>query len=166
MLVCPNTNAARALPWRQSGMTLIEVLVAVLILAVGLLGAAVIQLNALTYTDSSRMISQASFIAYDMLDRVRANSGADYSGGRNEEGRNEGGPPSTATASVRDLDLHDFEANIIGFAGASAKGSVVVSGSEVTVSISWDDARAAKSRGARETFTLTSRIAGAREVAQ
>ena len=161
MLVCPNTNAARALPRRQSGMTLIEVLVAVLILAVGLLGAAVIQLNALTYTDSSRMISQASFIAYDMLDRVRANSGADYSGGRNE-----GGPPSTATASVRDLDLHDFEANIIGFAGASAKGSVVVSGSEVTVSISWDDARAAKSRGARETFTLTSRIAGAQEVAQ
>lgn len=161
MLVCPNTNTARALPRRQSGMTLIEVLVAVLILAVGLLGAAVIQLNALTYTDSSRMISQASFIAYDMLDRVRANSGADYSWGRNE-----GGPPSTATASVRDLDLHDFEANIIGFAGASAKGSVVVSGSEVTVSISWDDARGAKSRGARETFTLTSRIAGAREVAQ
>jgi type IV pilus assembly protein PilV len=139
-------------------MTLIEVLVAVLILAVGLLGAAVIQLNALKYTDSSRMISQASFIAYDMLDRVRANAGADYS--------SEGAPASTSTAGVRDLDLHDFEANIVGFAGASAKGSVVVSGSEVTVSISWDDARAAKSQGARETFTLTSRIASEWEVTQ
>lgn len=57
----------------QEGMTLIEVLVAMLILGVGLLGAAMIQLNALKYTDSSRMTSQASFIAYDMLDRIRAN---------------------------------------------------------------------------------------------
>lgn len=161
MLVRPNTHAAPVLPRHQSGITLIEVLVAVLILAVGLLGAAVIQLNALKHTDSSRMISQASFIAYDMLDRVRANSGADYSWGLSE-----GAPPSTVTSSVRDLDLHDFEANILGFAGASAKGAVVVSGSKVTVSISWDDARAANSGGARETFILTSRAASEPGVAQ
>src|SRR5471032_2899795 len=97
MLVCPHIKFACVLPRHQSGMTLIEVLVAVLILAVGLLGAAVIQLNALKYTDSSRMISQASFIAYDMLDRVRANSGADYSWSRTE-----GAPIGTASASVRD----------------------------------------------------------------
>ncbi|MDQ3202970.1 MAG: type IV pilus modification protein PilV, partial [Pseudomonadota bacterium] len=64
----------------QEGTTLIEVLVALLILTVGLLGAAAFQLNALKYTDSSRMTSQASFIAYDMMDRIRANSGADYTG--------------------------------------------------------------------------------------
>ncbi|WP_426180061.1 type IV pilus modification protein PilV [Pseudomonas sp. TWRC1-2] len=161
MLVCPNLKFACVLPRHQSGMTLIEVLVAVLILAVGLLGAAVIQLNALKYTDSSRMISQASFIAYDMLDRVRANSSVDYSWSRTE-----GAPLGTASASVRDLDLHDFEANIVGFAGASAKGSVVVSGSEVTVSISWDDARGANRSGARETFTLASRIASESGVAK
>lgn len=76
---------------------------AVLILAVGLLGAAVIQLNALKYTDSSRMTSQASFIAYDMLDRIRANAGADYAWRAGASV-----PASTANASVRDLDLHDF----------------------------------------------------------
>ncbi|WP_455912283.1 type IV pilus modification protein PilV [Pseudomonas putida] len=161
MLVCPNLKFACVLPRHQSGMTLIEVLVAVLILAVGLLGAAVIQLNALKYTDSSRMISQASFIAYDMLDRVRANLGVDYSWSRTE-----GAQLGTASASVRDLDLHDFEANIVGFAGASAKGSVVVSGGEVTVSISWEDARGANRSGARETFTLASRIASEPGVAQ
>lgn len=134
-------------------MTLIEVLVAVLILAIGLLGAAVIQLNALKYTDSSRMTSQASFIAYDMLDRIRANASADYAWGRAERA-----PANTATASVRDLDLHDFEANILGFAGASAKGSVSISAGEVTVSISWDDSRGTHRPGARETFTLTSRV--------
>ncbi|MTD20922.1 type IV pilus modification protein PilV [Pseudomonas sp. CCM 7891] len=138
----------------QAGMTLIEVLVSVLILAVGLLGAALIQLKALKYTDSSRMTSQASFIAYDMLDRIRANSGADYSWGRLEIA-----PANTAMASVRDLDLHDFEANILGFAGESAKGTVSANQREVTISISWDDSRAVNASGARETFTLTSRIA-------
>ncbi len=62
----------------QEGMTLVEVLVALVILGVGLLGAAAFQLNALKYTDSARMTSQASFIAYDMLDRIRANAAADY----------------------------------------------------------------------------------------
>jgi type IV pilus assembly protein PilV len=134
-------------------MTLVEVLVSVLILAIGLLGAAVIQLNALKYTDSSRMTSQASFIAYDMLDRIRANSGVDYSWDRQESA-----PANTAVASVRDLDLHDFEANILGFAGESAKGSVAINQREVTISISWDDSRGANASGARETFILTSRI--------
>ncbi|MGA9223012.1 MAG: type IV pilus modification protein PilV, partial [Pseudomonas graminis] len=61
---------------RQQGTTLIEVLVALLVLAIGLLGAAALQLNALKYTDSSRLSSQASFIAYDMMDRIRANPDA------------------------------------------------------------------------------------------
>lgn len=153
MLAFPNSSFPQDSPRYQNGMTLIEVLVAVSILAIGLLGAAGIQLNALKYTDSSRMTSQASFIAYDMLDRIRANSAVDYSWGRAERA-----PASSASASVRDLDLHDFEANILGFAGASARGSVSVSAGEVTVSISWDDSRGANRPGARETFTLTSRI--------
>ncbi|KMT55229.1 type IV pilus modification protein PilV [Pseudomonas fildesensis] len=153
MLACPNTFLSPIFPRFQVGMTLIEVLVAVVILSIGLLGATVVQLNALKYTDSARMTSQASFIAYDMLDRIRANAGADYAWGRSDRA-----PPVTSTASVRDLDLHDFEANIIGFAGESAKGSVAIRANEVTVSISWDDARGTNTRGARETFTLTSRI--------
>jgi len=145
----------------QAGMTLIEVLIATLILSVGVLGLAGVQLNALKHTDSALMTTQASFIAYDMLDRIRSNAGADYTWGRAELA-----PPSTATASVRDLDLHDFEANIMGFAGEDAKGSVVVNGHEVTISISWVDARAANRPGARETFTLTSRISNEQGVSQ
>ena len=157
MLVSPGTFVTRAKARYESGMTLIEVLVTAVILAVGLLGAATIQLGALKVTDSSRMISQASFIAYDMLDRIRANSAADYSWSRAG-----GAPANVATASVRDLDLHDFEANILGFAGESARGSVVHSDSEVTVSIRWLDRRATHTPGAWETFTLTTRLEGAR----
>lgn len=154
MPFCRNRFPRRIFHRHQSGMTLIEVLVAALILALGLLGGATIQLNALKYTDSARMTSQASFIAYDMLDRIRANAGVDYAWARTERA-----PPSASTASVRDLDLHDFEANIIGFAGKDAKGAVAISGNEVTISISWEDVRGAGSLGALETFTLTSRIA-------
>ncbi|WP_411381222.1 type IV pilus modification protein PilV [Pseudomonas sp. MPB26] len=161
MLACPRTGFSQDFPRHQVGMTLIEVLVAVLILAVGLLGSAVMQLNALKYTDSARMTSQASFIAYDMLDRIRANSAADYTWGRSERAL-----ANSAYASVRDLDLHDFEANILGFAGEDGKGSVSVSANEVTVSISWDDSRGANRPGARETFTLTSRISDEPGVAQ
>lgn len=153
MSACPNRLLLRTAQRYQSGMTLIEVLVALLILAIGLMGAAQLQLNALKYTDSARMTSQASFIAYDMLDRVRANASADYTWDRASLAQ-----PNTSIAGVRDLDLHDFETNIIGFAGDNAKGSVAISGHEVTISISWEDARAANNPGARETFTLSSRV--------
>lgn len=137
----------------QEGMTLIEVLVALLILGVGLLGAAMIQLNALKYTDSSRMTSQASFIAYDILDRIRANTGADYTVT----------PPNSPNLSVaRDQDLYDFKTNIIAFGGATATGTIALNQRVYTITISWDDARAANTANAaesRRSFVLTSRVA-------
>lgn len=155
MLVSHGTFVPRAKARYESGMTLIEVLVTTVILAIGLMGAAMIQLGALKFTDSSRMTSQASFIAYDMLDRIRANPAADYTWSRAE-----GAPASAANASVRDLDLHDFEANIHGFAGENANGSVVISDSEVTVSINWLDRRGTHAPDAWDTFTLTTRMEG------
>jgi type IV pilus assembly protein PilV len=134
----------------QQGMTLIEVLVALLILTVGLLGAAAVQLNALKYTDSSRMTSQASFIAYDMMDRIRANSGADYTVT----------PPTSGNLSVaRDQDLYDFTTNIISFGGPTATGSITLNQRVYTITINWSDARAANTASAQRSFVLTSRAA-------
>jgi len=132
----------------QEGMTLIEVLVALVILTVGLLGAAAIQLNALKYTDSSRMTSQASFIAYDMMDRIRANSGADYTVT----------PPAVGNLSVaRDQDLYDFSTNIVNFGGATATGTIALDKRVYTITITWDDSRAANIVNSRRSFVLTSR---------
>lgn len=134
----------------QEGTTLIEVLVALLILSVGLLGAAAFQLNALKYTDSSRMTSQASFIAYDMLDRIRANSGADYTIT----------PPTSGNPSVaRDQDLYDFASNISNFLGSTATGTVTLNQRVYTITITWDDSRAAKAADSRRSLVLTSRAA-------
>ena len=58
---------------RQSGFTLIEVLVAVLILAVGLVGVAGLQTVSLQNNQSAFMRSQATALAYNIADRMRAN---------------------------------------------------------------------------------------------
>ena len=138
-------------PWSkraQEGMTLIEVLVALLILGVGLLGAAAFQLNALKYTDSARMTSQASFIAYDMMDRIRANAAADYTVT----------PPTSGNPNdARDQDLYDFTRNIAGFGGETATGSISLNQRVYTITITWDDSRAANAADSRRSFVLTSR---------
>ncbi|VVN84831.1 hypothetical protein PS718_01402 [Pseudomonas fluorescens] len=134
----------------QQGMTLIEVLVALLILTVGLLGAAAVQLNALKYTDSSRMTSQASFIAYDMMDRIRANSGANYTVT----------PPTSANpGNARDQDLYDFTTSIVNFGGPTATGSITLNQRVYTITITWSDARAANTANAQRSFVLSSRAA-------
>lgn len=134
----------------QQGMTLIEVLVALLILTVGLLGAAAVQINALKYTDSSRMTSQASFIAYDMMDRIRANSGANYTVA----------PPTSANpGNARDQDLYDFTTSIVNFGGPTATGSITLNQRVYTITITWSDARAANTANAQRSFVLSSRAA-------
>ncbi len=57
----------------DKGFTLIEVLIAMLILAIGLLGLAGLQATSLRNNMSAYNRSQATLLAYDMADRMRAN---------------------------------------------------------------------------------------------
>lgn len=61
-------------PRRQLGVTLIEVLVAAVVLAVGLLGLAALLGSAMQSNQHANARTQAVFLASDMMDRVRANS--------------------------------------------------------------------------------------------
>lgn len=58
---------------RQQGFSLIEVLVALLVLAIGLLGLAMLQGQGLKFNTHAYSRSQATTLAYDILDRMRAN---------------------------------------------------------------------------------------------
>jgi type IV pilus assembly protein PilV len=58
---------------KQAGFTLIEVLVALVILAVGLLGTASLTLNSLQSSHGASLRSQASAQAGDLGERLRAN---------------------------------------------------------------------------------------------
>lgn len=67
-----------------TGFTLIEVLIAVVILSIGLLGMAGIQLKGLRGTTSSNLRSQATILANDIAERIRVNTAAiDLSVGEN-----------------------------------------------------------------------------------
>ncbi len=68
MLVMKGSNASKS-----SGFTLIEVLISMVILAIGLLGLAGLQTVALRQNSSSQMTSQAMDLINEMADRMRAN---------------------------------------------------------------------------------------------
>ena len=58
---------------RQHGFSLLEVLIALLVLAIGLLGLATLQTVGLKFNQESYLRSQAVLIAYDIIDRIRSN---------------------------------------------------------------------------------------------
>jgi len=58
---------------QQQGFTLIEVLVAVVIMAIGLLGLAALQNASLRFSYDSYLRTQTTFFANDLFDRIRAN---------------------------------------------------------------------------------------------
>jgi type IV pilus assembly protein PilV len=60
----------------NQGFSLIEVLVALLVLSIGLLGLAALQTTSLQYNTGSYFRTQATFLAYDIIDRMRTNIAA------------------------------------------------------------------------------------------
>lgn len=63
---------------KNAGFTLIEVLIAMLVLAVGLLGLAGLQATSLRNNQSAYFRSQATQLAYDITDRIRTNILGNY----------------------------------------------------------------------------------------
>ncbi|WP_415896231.1 type IV pilus modification protein PilV [Neptuniibacter sp. PT34_22] len=58
---------------RQLGFNLIEVMIALVIISLGLLGLAGLQVSSLKQNQSAYYRSQATLFAYDIADRMRAN---------------------------------------------------------------------------------------------
>lgn len=56
---------------KQTGVGLIEVLITMLVLAVGLLGLAALQNSALRFSHTATLESQAQFLARDIIDSMR-----------------------------------------------------------------------------------------------
>ena len=70
-LVCSGSRAA--------GFTLIEVLIALIVLVLGVLGAAAMTLNSMKDTKQSGLQSQATALAYELGELMRANPGQETS---------------------------------------------------------------------------------------
>jgi type IV pilus assembly protein PilV len=59
---------------KSKGFTIVEVLVSMIILSIGVLGLGVMQLMSLQNTQGGQMKAQASILAYDIIDSMRANT--------------------------------------------------------------------------------------------
>jgi type IV pilus assembly protein PilV len=68
-----NRKRQRRLRAVPGGFTLIEVLVAIVVLAFGLLGFALLQTMSVRFTQSANYRTQATNLAYDLIDQMRAN---------------------------------------------------------------------------------------------
>lgn len=67
-------HAAIDEPRKQRGVTLVELLVTLVVVSVGLLGIAALHLVSLRNNLHAHLRSQASVLAADMVDRMRANT--------------------------------------------------------------------------------------------
>ncbi|MDX9741032.1 MAG: type IV pilus modification protein PilV [Gammaproteobacteria bacterium] len=134
-------------PRRQHGFTLIEVLITVVVLAIGLLGLAGLQLNGLRFTHSAYQTSQATIAAYDIIDRMRVNRLAAESGsydialGATPTAANcSGTGVNCSPATLASADLTEWKQSIAALL-PSGDGAVQRNGSAFLVTIRWDDSR-------------------------
>jgi type IV pilus assembly protein PilV len=75
----------------EHGFSMIELLVAVLVMGIGVLGITGLQMVSLQNNRGALVRAEAVQLAYDMLDRIRANPGSNYGG------VNLATPPAAAT---------------------------------------------------------------------
>ena len=138
---------------RQHGVGLIEVLIAVLVLAVGLLGVAALQAVTLRNSGSSIERSQAVIQAYGALDMLRANKDAAKAGSFN------GGWAAGANTATPNLNtLAGWRSSLLLTVSPTAEGRInCTNAAECTVGIRWDESRATGGT-ATQTFEITSRV--------
>jgi type IV pilus assembly protein PilV len=61
------------LPGKQNGFSLLEVLIALIVLSIGLLGHSKIQALGVRASSDANLRTEATFLANDMIERMRAN---------------------------------------------------------------------------------------------
>lgn len=96
---------------KHAGFTLLEVLIALLVLSIGLLGLAALQTLGLKFNHQSYQRTQAVFQTYDMIDRIRANSSARSSGSYDNVALGNTPTSGDCSGGCTPAQLADFDIN-------------------------------------------------------
>jgi type IV pilus assembly protein PilV len=136
----------------QRGTTLVETLVALLVLSIGLLGVAGMQMTSLQNNRGAHLRSQAQVLAYDIADRMRANRDVAHGGGYNIALG-----AAAAGAGLAALDLQSWKDTLAitlpaGDGSIALPVSVPAGVNEATIIVTWTDSLGV------QTFTTRTRI--------
>lgn len=128
----------------HSGFTLLEVLIALLIFSIGLLGLAGLESQSLRFNHSAYLRTQASYMAYDILDRMRANRATalnnQYNASISSSGTDHSCDQAATTCTTSEMAQHDiYEWKQLLSQLPNGKGSVTRSGDVFSITVQWDD---------------------------
>jgi type IV pilus assembly protein PilV len=141
---------------RSSGVSMVETMVALFVLALGILGLGALHATSLRGGSSSHLRSQAVLIAYDAMDRLRSNRTAALSGNYNIAIAT-AAPLGDGAAPLVDDDLAEwFGTHVALLPGGDAL--ITCAATRIcTVTVQWNDSRADVSAVAQQ-FSFTSEI--------
>lgn len=151
---------------KYSGFTLLEVLIAMVIFSISLLGLASLQGQSLQFSHGAYLKSQATFYAYDILDKMRANRvaaiGGSYNATTGSTGTDKGCYDDTGNCTASDMALHDvFDWKQLLATLPDGNGSVqsfpAAGTTDFLVTVSWSDANDADGDGT-ESITVRSEL--------
>lgn len=143
----------------QGGFTLIEVMIAVLVMGVGLLAFALLQTMNVRFTQSANFRTQATNLSYELLDQIRVNRvyAATYVGDYDASVADDDCQSPTGNNLTADAFMTDFRCRMGKALGEGATAKVARNGNVITVSVSWGDER--WTQGADDTtFTASTRL--------
>lgn len=130
------SRQARDVRHSMRGFTLLEVLVAIVVLSIGLLGLAGLMASSLKNSHSAYQRTQATWLAYDALDRMRANRQVALAGGYNLAlGAAPGGSGLAA------IDLGEWDTALANTLPAGDGSIAVAAGGVVKIIVQWNDTR-------------------------
>lgn len=129
---------------KQSGFTLLEILVAMLVLAIGLLGLAGLMTSSMRNNLSASHRTQATWAAYDIVDRMRANRANAVAGGyvTAMAAAATCSPAATSTTATPAQDIAAWK-NQLACVLPAGNGSIAINtGTRVaTIVVQWNDSR-------------------------
>lgn len=148
---------------RQRGFSLLEVLVAVVVLGFGLLGFALLQTMSVRYVQSANYRTQATNLAYDLSEQMRSNR---FQSAWYANASFASGSKTAAGVCARDIgvvtlaqNITRWQCQVVKALGDNASATVTVNDGIASISISWADERWSRTApDAATTFAIQTQL--------